>query len=757
MTTLEQIRALALQGIGRAGVEATVGHKLDETELAAFHKAATVRRLKRAQEAKAEAARRRAAAERREKENLAGWLAGTSWEAPAADPAASRPLTATERSRLFRAKGRDLGALPAPADPWRRNILCRYTLLGFGLTYFSEPAEGMPPVLKRPPSPRMCRFIFALQIAIIFGGLKHIRWPRGKGKTTWIKIAVIWATLYGYKCFAVVQAKVKSAAKEIVDEIWLRICRQPRLAADFPEFAIPMRDVAFTPQRMRAQTVDGEPTRMKVDLLAGYVRLPTIPKMPHTGAIIAWRGADQAVRGLNIDSLRPDFIFIDDPQDDETARNPSRVDRIEDSITGSVLGTGDIAQRISAVMATTPIEAEDVSERFADPKLHPEWQAETERFVISWGPRALADKYIELLAADEITGDQLHSSASAFYAANRAEIEKGAEMLDPADFDPKTELSAYQHALWLLHTMKRRRFFSEMQMQTSVGESLVVITPELVRSRARDDRPPFFMPEDTVLAAAACDLNPSYGFSYVIGAANRLASTHLPWYGIHKTAIHRERMSEAEYRSAVYGELVAFAQKLAADCAERSIELEALCVDAGGEQSEPVMWLFKNRKALGLPFPVVPMYGRAGKAWRPMSRLNVRPPVNDTAERAADGRRWLVFNADHWRETMQRAFLAAPGAPGAISLFGDARFSHRDFASQITAEKLKSKRELPDGSWRYVWTGGETYRHDLADAATMFLAYAGSRGLTQGAGVSAQTIQKPAARKRRAIVGGSII
>ena len=46
MTALEQIRALALQGIGRAGVEATVGHKLDATELAAFHKAATVRKLK---------------------------------------------------------------------------------------------------------------------------------------------------------------------------------------------------------------------------------------------------------------------------------------------------------------------------------------------------------------------------------------------------------------------------------------------------------------------------------------------------------------------------------------------------------------------------------------------------------------------------------------------------------------------------------------------------------------------------------------
>lgn len=757
MTTLETIQALAMQGIGKDGIEATIGHELDKTEFAAFHKAKTARRIRRAAEAKAEKKRKREEAERRGRENLAGWLEGTSWQKDNPDASArDLPLTATERSRLFRAKGRELGELPKPADPWRRNMIWRYSLLAFGLDCFQEGGEGMAPILKHPPSPRMRKFIQALQTTIVFGGLKHIRWPRGKGKTTWIKIAIIWVSLYGYKRFSVVIGKVKSAAKEIVDEVWLRICRSPRIVENFPEFAVPMRDVAFAPQRMRSQTCGGEPTRMKVDLVAGYIRLPTIKNMPHTGAIICWRGADQAIRGLNIESVRPDFIFSDDPQDDETARNPARVDKIEDSITGSVLGTGDTSQRISGVMASTPIEPEDVSERFADPKLHPEWMTETEPFVISWGPMHLVDKYIDLLAADENAGDQMHTSAQAFYAANRAEIEAGSEMLDPMDFDPKTEMSAYQHALWLLHSMKRRRFFSEMQMETTVGESLVVVTPDLVRSRARTDRPPFFVPEDSVLTAAAADLNPSYGFSYVIGAENRLAAAHLPWYGIHKTSIHRERMSEAEYRSAVYTELVAFAKKLAEDCAERGIELEALCLDAGGEQSEPVMWLYKNRKALGIPFPIVPMYGRAGKAWRPFNKLNVRAPINETVERAADGRRWIVFNADYWRETMQRSWLAVPGAPGALTLFGDPRFNHRDYAAQVTAEKLKSKRETPDGGWKYVWTGGEIYRHDLGDATTMFLAYAGSRGITQGA-TSKPPKTKTEKRRSRAIVGGNII
>ena len=42
MTDIEQIRALAGQGIGRYGVEATIGRKMTPDELMAFRKAETV-------------------------------------------------------------------------------------------------------------------------------------------------------------------------------------------------------------------------------------------------------------------------------------------------------------------------------------------------------------------------------------------------------------------------------------------------------------------------------------------------------------------------------------------------------------------------------------------------------------------------------------------------------------------------------------------------------------------------------------------
>ena len=46
MTTLEQLRALATQGVGRANAEATIGRKFTPEELAAFRRAATVRQLR---------------------------------------------------------------------------------------------------------------------------------------------------------------------------------------------------------------------------------------------------------------------------------------------------------------------------------------------------------------------------------------------------------------------------------------------------------------------------------------------------------------------------------------------------------------------------------------------------------------------------------------------------------------------------------------------------------------------------------------
>ena len=213
------------------------------------------KRLELARKAQRKARLRRAEQERAEKENIARWMADAT--RAIGDPLPNNGASSTERSRAWRVRGREIGAIPPPRHRRVREKY-RFDLLGFGLAYGTGVYEGMKPLIKRPPSPRMIRFILELQDKILHGGLKHVRWPRGKGKSTWVKIAVLWAMLYGHKFFVVVVEKTKGMAQVVVEEIWKRIYLSPRISADFPEFAVAMRDVDLSPQRMRSQTYQGD-------------------------------------------------------------------------------------------------------------------------------------------------------------------------------------------------------------------------------------------------------------------------------------------------------------------------------------------------------------------------------------------------------------------------------------------------------------------------------------------------------------------
>ena len=186
-------------------------------------------RLEKARIAQAERRKQRAEADAKAIASLVRHMAGKT--PIGAGP--SRSLSSTERSKRFRAKGREIGLIPRCRHR-RVRANCRLDLLRFGLLYCMDTYEGMKPLLKRRPSPRMERFVRALQEKILHGGLKHVRWPRGKGKTTWVKIAIIWAGLYGHKTFMVVVEKVKGMAHVVVDEVWKRIHLSPLLSADFP-------------------------------------------------------------------------------------------------------------------------------------------------------------------------------------------------------------------------------------------------------------------------------------------------------------------------------------------------------------------------------------------------------------------------------------------------------------------------------------------------------------------------------------------
>ena len=696
-----------------------------------------------AKKAQAEAARRR---ELEERATVAHWLEGTAWPTPG-DLGA---MTDAERQRRHRAHGREI--IVPPVRHRRVRESCRLDLLRFGLLYCVGEYDGMKkPLLKRPPSPRMRHFVAALEDKILRGGLKHVRWPRGKGKSTWVKIAFLWAVLYGHKAFMVVVEKTKGMAFVVVDEIWKRVYLSPRISADFPEFAVPMRDVEMAPQRMRVQTYLGAPTYMKQDISKfHYYQFPTMKGMPWTGAIVAYRGADQALRGININSTRPDFFFIDDPQTDEDAANPQTVENIEDNINGAVLGSGETSERISGVMASTPIEPDDVSERFADPKRHPEWEAETETFVVSWGSEELRNKYIDALErADACPKDdadrkaQLQEEARKFYLENRAEIEAGAEMMDEGDFDPANEVSAYQHALWLLHTMKPKRFFSEMQMQPTRSQGVYKIEPATVSKRINGYPFGIVPPECDRGILAFCDVNDDAGLRWEIGAfgsGRRLATLAYGQYpqgrgGVVPPGVPTSSIPEFLAPALRKVAETILAQKFTTPDGA-SLPIDGICFD-GGWQTETVAAVAQEYSDKGVP--VVWSKGFASKQY---SRyIHERVVKIEHSKNNPDGLKareechlwvtlngvYLAFNSDYWKEISQTSFLREPLAPSSSSLWGDSDLAHFRFGQEVCAERLVAKEDSVRYGGIWTWKKERGAMNHFGDTHAGLLAYGAIR------------------------------
>ena len=748
-TQLDQIKALAAQGVHLKDAEAVIGRVFTPDEVQAFRKTATLRRLKRSAEAQEAARRRRQQIEAAEKANVEKWLAGSSPLVP------NRPKSALERQHAHRMRGRELGDLPRVRHRRIREKY-RFDLLGFGLVYGVGVYEGMKPLLKRPPSPKMIRFVRALQDKILHGGLKHIRWPRGKGKSTWVKIAVIWAMLYGHIFFAVVVEKTKGMAQVVVEEIWKRIYLSPRISADFPEFAVAMRDVELSPQRMRVQTYQGKPTYMKQDVVKFcYYKLPTLAGHPNTGGIIAFRGADQALRGINIESARPNFFFIDDPQTDEEARNPASCDKIENNINGAVLGSGETNERISAVMASTAIEPDDVSERFADPKRHPEWQTDTERLVTSFGPAEMVSKYLRLAEIDE---DQAHS----WYLENRAAIEDGVEMMDDSDFVEGVECSAYEHALYLLHTMKPTKFYSEYQMTPTRAQGIYKISPKDVRERV-NGVPYAVVPSRCDQGALAfVDVNETAGLRWEICAFGHGRVAAIVAYGQYPA--EGVRLFPKGIPTSAISSYLAPAIRAVAEVIHNvdlkdetgaPVKVRGICFD-GGWMTDCVAATVAELKASGIP--AAWSKGYSSKEYSRYHHEKAASGKIEGIKAAEECHTWvtsngvyLAFNSDYWKEISQTSFLADPLTPSSSSFYGVDPLLHFQFAQEVCNEELKAKDKSQKYGNIYTWHKEKTRPNHYGDVHAGVLAYAAIRGNFDPIAkvVDVETLKKIAKQKRK--------
>lgn len=614
----------------------------------------------------------------------------------------SEAASSAERKQKHLRMHNEIEALKPPADPPRKES-CRYDLKLFGVTYCAS-------LLNHEPPKGFDAFIRNIEAVILSGGRHQVRFPRGKGKSTWIKIAMIWAALYGHRRFMIAFAASGDNAESILNDVWNTLEKSDPIAADFPEVSIPIRAINGNPHKAKYQTYRNRPTNIYKGLKK--IILPEIDGSDSYGTMIVCRGVKAGVRGLVKESMRPDFIFLDDVQTNETAESARATDRLERFVMKDAMGLSGHDRPIAALMADTPICEFDLSERFADKTKHPEWVTISTPLVISWPKRMdLVEQFVQAYYADTRDSDFTLASSREFYRAHAAELSEGFEVLDPLDGDGQIELDAFHHALCLYAYCGPEVFRSEYQMQPKKTQEALQITEALVVSKL-NGYPRLHVPDECGGLFAFIDLNIVEGLRYVIAAFGSGRVATVIDYGKYPKAgrLYPKDIPAAAQQAAIARGLSTLIGSIAETRFAKSngtvLRPIAICCD-GGYETKTVA---RTLKTLG--FPGINLNWSKGfnaDKYRPLTwsgkhKDGVHSVGDHLHISESDNGLFIAYHSDFWFEEMQRNFLGTPLLPGSVSLYGSDKSVHTEFAREICNQKLADKARGQNGTEIWKWT-----------------------------------------------------
>lgn len=139
-------------------------------------------------------------------------------------------------------------------------------------------------------------------------------WPRGHAKSTHMDIFIpLWLKAQGDLHYMVIVNKSEDGAKELLSSVQAELEFNQRYIADYGD------------QKGLGNWEDG------------YFKT-------QDGVIFNALGRGQSPRGLRYREARPDYISIDDLDDDELSRNPSRVEDLTSWVKSALFGSLDVGR-----------------------------------------------------------------------------------------------------------------------------------------------------------------------------------------------------------------------------------------------------------------------------------------------------------------------------------------------------------------------------------------------------------------------------
>jgi len=274
-----------------------------------------------------------------------------------------------------------------PAASKDRVARARHDYEFFARTYFPhyvsagvEPSEFQRWVYETMP-----------QVAGTPGRLQAVAAPRGEGKSTLLtQIGSLYLVVYGLAHMVPLIMGSGEQAEEMLEVVKAELVANPRLRMDFPD--------AFGQGRI---------WRAGVIITVNGIKLKAF-------------GIGKRIRGARNGPWRPDFVFLDDLENDENVRSKEQRDKDENWLNTAVLNLGPPDGSMRVMYLGTMLHYDSVLKRVMNA---PRWKSHARVFrsIIQWPDRMdLWDTW------EEVFKGEGEDAATAFFQANQGEMELGA-------------------------------------------------------------------------------------------------------------------------------------------------------------------------------------------------------------------------------------------------------------------------------------------------------------------------------------------
>lgn len=604
---------------------------------------------------------------------------------------------------------RDIAAsFPEVVDPKRREA-CRLNLRLFCETYFKEQ-------FYLEWSPDQLEVIAAVEAAVLKGELFAFAMPRGSGKSAIIRVAALWAILYGHRQYVVIVAATEPHAVRNLSSIKNRCETNKLLLADFPEAIYPVRKLGRIANRARGQMFNGRPTEIKWS--DDEIQFAHIPGAKSSCGNITARGITGAIRGMSIArsddgrEVRPDLVLVDDPQTKQSSKSPTQVNELEEIFKGDILGLAGPDVNISGLVAVTVIHEGDLSDRLLNRKLNPACQGRRMKMVYEWPTEVdLWTRYAELRKEGMEYGTGV-GPANDLFKANFDRMVAGSRCGWPARMRPG-EIHAIQTAWNLRIDRGESVFAAEYQNEPLAAsqETTELLTAIEIASKT-NGKPRGAIPLACQYLTMFTDCQ-GEALYWMVCAWEENFTGYVIDYGCfpdqrrHYFTLREitKKLSDVTKAKSPEGRLreglaMLHEQTMKERAWKREdgseMRIERAIVDAG-YLPDAVFEFCHEMKHLG---GVMPSRGYGVKA--------SQTPFNQYAKKPGDlqGHYWRVpttakkriirnveMDVNYWKSFVHARLAVPYGDPGSLTLFGQKPEAHRMLADHLTAEKRTPRTE----------------------------------------------------------------